>query len=292
MHNNTVSVYIPTHNRPLFLKRALESLAKQTYKNFQVVVSDDGSSLENYKVAKDLVDDYKPWFSDLILLRSDFPQGACVARNKAIDASDGYYVTGLDDDDEFTPTRLETFIQSEYLSIYPYLSTGQIVNDGKKNIKSLMYLNKETSLNALLFQNVIGNQVFVEKKQMQHVGGFDKNFPAWQDYELWVRLTQKYGSGFKLPCHTYILNISHELNRITNSDKSKLAVDKFIEKHRMLLERKHVQTLYLQDLINRSQPLGISELKDYMNTSNILTSIKYIFGRNFPTIKNFLKKMK
>ncbi|WP_434670749.1 glycosyltransferase [Klebsiella sp. B345] len=255
------------------------------------MVSDDGSSTENYKIVKDTVKEYKLSFSDIILLRSEMPQGACVARNKAINASDGYYVTGLDDDDEFTSTRLETFLQSKYLSLYPYLSTGQIVDDGNSKIKSFLYLNKETTLQSLLFHNVIGNQVFAEKQQIQNIGGFDKEFPAWQDYELWIRLTKKCGTGFKLPCHTYILNISHELNRITNSQKSKMAVDKFIEKHKDLLERKHIQTLYIQDLINRNQQLGISELKRYMNMNNLMLSMKYIFGKKFPRVKNSFKKI-
>ncbi|HBX1716188.1 TPA: glycosyltransferase, partial [Klebsiella pneumoniae subsp. pneumoniae] len=265
MSNKSVSVYIPTHNRPLFLERALQSLEKQTYRNFQVIVSDDGSSVDNFKIVQNIIGKYNSSFSDLVLLRSEIPQGACHARNKAIEASDGYYVTGLDDDDEFTSSRLEVFVKSKYLSTYPYLSTGQLVDDGNKRTKSVLYLNKETSLQALLFQNVIGNQVFAEKKHIQEVGGFDENFPAWQDYELWLRLTKHVGSGYKLPYHTYILNISHELNRITNSNKSKMAVDKFIIKHKEILEKKHIQTLYLQDLINRSQRLQVSDLVKYMN---------------------------
>lgn len=291
MYTKKISVYIPTHNRPVFLKRALLSLTAQTYKDFQVVICDDGSSFENFRVVKEIVEQSKSCFSDLVLLRNEYPQGACVARNKAINASDGQYVTGLDDDDEFSPERLYEFINSGYLSQYPYLSTGQIVDNGMERIKSIMCLNKETTLDALLFQNVVGNQVFAEKKQIQNIGGFDKNFPAWQDYELWVRLTKEYGSGFKLQCHTYILNISHEINRITTSPKSKIAVDRFIEKHRGLLEDKHIQTLYLQDLINRNQRLTLSDLRKYMNKHNLFFSTKYIVAQKFPNVKNLLKKI-
>ncbi|MEI6907326.1 hypothetical protein WCV45_30450, partial [Klebsiella pneumoniae] len=111
-------------------------------------------------------------------------------------------------------------------------------------------------------------------------------------YELWLRLTKHVGSGYKLPYHTYILNISHELNRITNSNKSKMAVDKFIIKHKEILEKKHIQTLYLQDLINRSQRLQVSDLVKYMNFYNVTISIKYMFGQTFPNLKNLLKKIK
>ncbi|WP_416380980.1 hypothetical protein [Klebsiella pneumoniae] len=105
------------------------------------------------------------------------PQGACHARNKAIEASDGYCVTGLDDDDEFTSfSRLEVFVKSKYLSTYPYLSTGQLVDDGNKRTKSVLYLTKKL-FTGIVFPERHWNQVFAEKKHIQEVGGFDENFP-------------------------------------------------------------------------------------------------------------------
>ncbi|MFW8148387.1 glycosyltransferase family A protein, partial [Klebsiella pneumoniae] len=68
MSNKSVSVYIPTHNRPLFLERALQSLEKQTYRNFQVIVSDDGSSVDNFKIVQNIIGKYNSSFSDLVLL--------------------------------------------------------------------------------------------------------------------------------------------------------------------------------------------------------------------------------
>lgn len=290
MYNKKISVYIPTHNRPDFLKRALKSLSHQKWSDFQVIVSDDGSSIENYRATKQIVKDLKASFSDIILLRSEYPQGACVARNNAIDAADGYYITGLDDDDEFTSERLDIFIKSQYLSSYPYLSTGQIVDDGMFRTKSTMDLDKETTLSSLLFRNVVGNQVITEKQLIKNIGGFDKNFPAWQDYELWLRLTKEYGSGYKLPYHTYILNIGHELNRVTSSEKGIDAVNRFVQKHEALLKKKHIQTLYLQDLVNRKQPLSMTQLLKYTNKNNFFMALRYIFFRKYPNIKNILKK--
>lgn len=290
MDNIKISVYIPTHNRPKFLERALSSLKKQTYRDFQVVVCDDGSSDENFTLSKNIIQPFRQSFADLIVLRSEHPEGACAARNKAIDACDGEYVTGLDDDDEFTPERLEIFTKTKFLSSYPYLCTGQIVDNGHSKQKSLLYLNKETSLKALSFQNVVGNQIFTSKALIQNVGGFDVNFPAWQDYELWFRITKKYGSGFKIPCHTYLLNVGHELNRITNSNKSKLAIDMFLQKHGMSLSQANVKALQLQDIINRREDISLAQAVKYIDSHTYFTMLKYLVSKNCPHFTKALKK--
>ncbi|EMJ6900044.1 glycosyltransferase family 2 protein, partial [Escherichia coli] len=65
MHK-TVSIYIPTHNRPKMLARALDSLLTQTYKNFQVLVCNDGSS-ESYD---QIIKEYRSKFSDFIYIEN------------------------------------------------------------------------------------------------------------------------------------------------------------------------------------------------------------------------------
>lgn len=98
-----VSIYIPTHNRREKLERALSSVLGQTYENYEILVCDDGST-----------DGTCEWISKLTqtnqkirYLRNPAPRGACSARNLGIFAARGEFITGLDDDDEFTPDRLE-----------------------------------------------------------------------------------------------------------------------------------------------------------------------------------------
>jgi glycosyltransferase involved in cell wall biosynthesis len=87
-----VSVYIPTKNRPVMLKRAIDSVLAQDYPNVEVVVSDDGST-DN---TPEFMDDYCKQYNNIIYLRSETSHGACHARNKAILASTGEFITGLD----------------------------------------------------------------------------------------------------------------------------------------------------------------------------------------------------
>lgn len=73
MHK-TVSIYIPTHNRPKMLARALDSLLAQTYKNFQVLVCNDGSS-ESYD---QIIKEYNQNFLILYILKTNLQWGPVV----------------------------------------------------------------------------------------------------------------------------------------------------------------------------------------------------------------------
>ncbi|HBR1047235.1 TPA: glycosyltransferase [Klebsiella pneumoniae] len=288
--DKSITVYIPTHNRPDFLRRALSSLSKQSYKKFQVGVCDDGSSLENSSENRLIVDEYRNKFDDIFLIRNPHPKGACFARNAVIKRADGNYITGLDDDDEFTSERIQCFVDS-WDEKYAYLSSGHITFDGKYNTLSSMYLGKETNLKELLFKNTVGNQIFTLKSRMLSLNGFDEKLPSWQDYDMWVRLTKMYGAGFKVNAHTYILNIGHELNRITTSNKAKLGADMFITKHSSIINTYQLHSLRLQDLINRSADMSLKFFVKNNDMYNFIPMIKYIIHHNYPNTAYLIKKI-
>lgn len=106
MNNALISVYIPTHNRSEMLKRAVFSVIKQTYKNVEIIICDDGSSDNTEQVVIALQEKYK----NIRYLKNDTPKGACAARNLGIFEAKGEYITGLDDDDEFSDNRLEELL--------------------------------------------------------------------------------------------------------------------------------------------------------------------------------------
>ncbi|HAY4006682.1 TPA: glycosyltransferase family 2 protein, partial [Escherichia coli] len=101
--NELVSVYIPTHNRVDMLERAIMSVLKQSYPNIEIIVSDDGSQDNTKKI----VTSYMQQYSNIKYVFSSEAKGACHARNLAIAKASGTYITGLDDDDEFTQDRIE-----------------------------------------------------------------------------------------------------------------------------------------------------------------------------------------
>lgn len=282
----TVSVYIPTHNRPLFLDRALDSLLKQTYKNFQVLVCDDGSS-SSYE---NVVSKYKDKFENFVFVRNEIPKGACFSRNRLIQIADGEYITGLDDDDEFLPSRLEDFLTSKSLGRYAYLCAGLIINTTKGLIKKPIKSGLIT-LPQLLNKNIVGNQIFIKREDFIRTGCFDVSLPAWQDYDAWVRVTQLCGNGYRENKLNYKMNIDHEEGRISNSPKAKIGYEMFIDKHKNILSNVNRSNLYLQDKINRNENISIVELSMNYSSSMIPLYIKYQINKKMPFIKRILYKV-
>ncbi len=103
-----VSVVVATYRREQSLKDALESLAGQTYTDFEIVVVDDNGEKEwNLKVEK-IVDDFRGRHKDIFvkLVINNRNQGSAMARNIGIDTSRGEFVTFLDDDDLYLPEKV------------------------------------------------------------------------------------------------------------------------------------------------------------------------------------------
>lgn len=225
-----ISVIITTYNRPNNVINAINSVINQTYRNIEIIVIDDNSTLENYHALTSLI---KNLNFNIIIIRNTKNKGACFSRNEGIRAAKGLYICGLDDDDEFTPDRiwkLFEFYQSfttppSLVCCYSKivnLTTGQTLNE--KNT------NSRITLNAILKTNKVGAQVLVKKENLINAGLFDEKLPASQDHDMWVRIIEKYGDAFKLDEILYISYIDENIDRVSRRRVSGLI--SFIKKHK------------------------------------------------------------
>ena len=96
-----VTVIIPTFNRSHLIRRSVESVLNQTYKNFELIIVDDASTDDTVSSISRLEDDR------IKIIRHKRNTGAPKARNSGISASMGEYIALLDDDDEWLPHKLE-----------------------------------------------------------------------------------------------------------------------------------------------------------------------------------------
>lgn len=101
-----VSVVIPTYNRTRQTMEAIESVLAQTYRHFEVIVVNDGSTDDSGEVIERYVNQ-KTSDGNRILFLSQRNQGASVARNTGIAAAQGEYIAFLDSDDIWAPGKLE-----------------------------------------------------------------------------------------------------------------------------------------------------------------------------------------
>lgn len=207
-----VSVYIPTHNRSKLLSRALLSVAGQTYRTLEIVVSDDGSTDDTRSVVVDFTRAHPEL--RIRYLRSDSPRGASAARNSAIETAAGAFVTGLDDDDEFRPERLACFISAYRKNPGVYFSNATVVNHAFR--RTVRYPSVVTA-NEMRYYNAVGTQVFVLREKLIACGAFDPSMPASQDHDAWMRLILQEGRAYNVGNLTYVVHKSHQMDRISTA---------------------------------------------------------------------------
>ena len=200
-----ISVIIPTYNRIQLLSRALDSLVCQTYKDFDVWVSDDSSSED----LEGLVKNYKRKL-EIYFIKNNRFGGPAVPRNNAIIASKSSFLAFLDSDDYWHPKKLAESIK--FLSqgvdfVYHDLFK---VSKGKKLYgtffnEKLVYAYPMNSKNMSRVTAQLGNSiptssVVVSRHLLEAVGLFeaDSNSIAIEDAKAWIKISRLQPSVKKL----------------------------------------------------------------------------------------------
>ncbi|EEZ85687.1 conserved hypothetical protein [Vibrio harveyi 1DA3] len=234
-----VTIYIVTHNRSQLLKRAIESAYNQTYKNIEVIVVDDASTDDTQDIIKQMQATYP-----LKYFRNDEGRGACYSRNVALNAASGELITGMDDDDYFGASRVDDLVDA-YEDTYSLVCANIIeVTTDKEIHRKFGFEQGEFELNNLMYQNLVGNQMLTSVAKLKAIGGFDEAMPAFQDYDTWVRLVDRFGKGYKIDKYNYYLNTEHAGERISSSnDRKTRGFELFFDKHQNKMNAAHKKSM-------------------------------------------------
>jgi glycosyltransferase involved in cell wall biosynthesis len=183
-----VSVIIPCYNHARFLREAIESVLNQTYRHFEVIVVDDGSTDDTRQVASGY---------DGVRLISQDNRGLSAARNAGLRASGGSYKVFLDADDRLLPNALETGVEA--LGAHPECAFvfGRcllVAADGSPIESGPQPLIESCHYVALLRDNYIWNpaQVMYRGEVFQSVGAFNTAMSAAADYDLYLRISRRF----------------------------------------------------------------------------------------------------
>jgi glycosyltransferase involved in cell wall biosynthesis len=286
MSHPLVSVYLPTRNRQLLLREAIESVLVQDYRNLELIIVDDASTDETPNV----LSGYASADPRIKWIRLSEARGAPVARNIAIRAARGALCTGIDDDDLMMPTRLSQLV-SQHDARYAFNCTGYIAEDefGRRRINCRDEL---LTLEALLFSNRVGNQAMMLRDRVLAIGGFDEDMPASQDHDLWVRLVAKFGSAKRIRTPTYIVRESSDRQgRITSSPNALKGALRFTEKHRSMMSAGHLKARNIVHHYLSGEPLTISILLENLSRET-LGMLPVYASRHFPLLKRSLRKLR
>lgn len=222
---DVVSVVIPSYERPLFLKRAIDSVLVQTYPHFAVIVVDDNTPGSAARTeTQTLVEEYGA-DPRVRYLRHQQNKGGAAARNTGIRASTGKYVAFLDDDDEWDPAKLEKQID-RFLhgpGSVGLVYTGATVVDvvaGKTYLE--MPTLRGNVFPELLAHNAVGSTstIIVQRDLLRAVKMFDERLGASQDYDLYLRLAQV--CEFEFVDEPLIIRHKHPGPRLTTAVQNKI----------------------------------------------------------------------
>lgn len=230
----TVSVVIPSYNYGRFIAQAVQSVLAQTFKDVEIIVVDDNSSDDTPSVLGQ--------FSDsIIYLRQPVNRGPNAARNAGIRASRGEFIGLLDADDYWLPQKLERQLplfesRSEVGLVYANIS----VCIGENGKEVWLGHNRESTFKRgrvlrelYMVQFIPSPTPVIRRRVFDEVGYFDETAKAADDYDMWLRIANRYEFDF-VPelLAVYRLHPSVMSSRRDDYDGEMLAfLDRFAREH-------------------------------------------------------------
>ncbi|MCO7175207.1 glycosyltransferase family 2 protein [Sporolactobacillus kofuensis] len=247
-----ISIIIPTYNREAFIAEAIDRVLAQEYKNFELIIVDDGSTDHT----KEIVHQY----GGKVRYLYQPNLGPSASRNLGIQHAKGKYIAFCDSDDLFLPQKLAK--QMDYIRKHPntpflytwYYQTHQ--QNKSVQIRKPSNCENREHLQYCLFTRkftIRTSTVLVKKSCFNKAGLFNQKFSYSQDWDMWLRFAAYYpGACLEEPLSEYRL---HTENRSSHGIRiyhpeiraSILKLYQWDDEHLALLEKKYGRQSYEND---------------------------------------------
>ena len=218
----SLSIVITTFNRPYKCINCIEAILNQSSLkdlNHELIIIDDRSSEENYKIIKNFV-----LKKDVLLIRHNTNKGLAAARNTGIKFSNKNWIIFCDDDDNWNKNFLE-LLKTHIFQIKS--STGIII--GLKSIYKRSWLKTftgKTNIRELIFNGVTppsSSQIF-KLSLLKKIKGYRSNILSGVDHDIWISLAKKI-NPFVEVCWDLCPSVSSDLSsdRLTTNEKKRVS---------------------------------------------------------------------
>lgn len=183
-----VSVVIPAFNRWRLLAEAIDSVLAQSYRDFELIVVDDGSTDATASELAKLASRLQFFVTER--------RGVSAARNLGVSQSRGHYIAFLDSDDLWLNSKLER--QTRFMDEHPEFhicQTDEIwIRNGVRVNPSAVHQKPSGDIfsRSLKLCLVSPSAVMMTKALFERTGGFDEAFPVCEDYDLWLRISAQH----------------------------------------------------------------------------------------------------
>ena len=197
------SIIVPLYNKAPYVRKALESIASQTYRDFELIIVDDGSTDNSLEVVNEYIRDVLCVMYDVcknVRVIHQKNSGVAAARNRGVAESHGEYVCFLDADDWWEPTFLEEMdsLISEYPEAGIYCTNYIYYKPGKTHVALQLergYMNyPEAYLHGEM--PIWTGATCMPRKVFDEMGGFPVGIKLGEDFLLWAKTALKYKVAF------------------------------------------------------------------------------------------------
>ena len=267
MPNKLVSVIIPVYNVERFVKEAIQSIQNQTYKNLEIIVIDDGSSDKTYAIVEGLAEDD----NRIKVYKNDKNQKIVKTLNRALSLAYGEYIARMDGDDISAPDRIEkkvNFLEENKEIDLVGCSMKAIDIDGNEIGQTVHYSNQNLLLESLECVTPVSHIWVARKSLYEKLSGY-REISGVEDYDFLLRMTS---AGFKYSNLEDYFGYFVRLGRVGNTISS-LGI-------RQRKMHSYVFKLYKERLKIQKDSFSEENLKEYIQTSNILEKIHTFSSKN------------
>lgn len=186
-----ISVILPVYNSDQYLKDSIESILNQTYKNFEFIIINDGSTDNSLKIIKEYAQS-----DNRIKVVSRENKGLVYSLNEGISLAKGEYIARMDSDDISMPQRLEK--QLQYMiknkDVDVLASKVKVFGDEDKSTQAYILdkycidIYEKTIEYNILKENIICHpSVIMKHSYLNKIGGYREKYYCAEDYDLWLR---------------------------------------------------------------------------------------------------------
>jgi glycosyltransferase involved in cell wall biosynthesis len=195
MDKGLVSIIIPCYNSANYISETIKSVLAQTYKNFELIIIDDGSTDRSAEIITFFHD-------ERIIYNYQKNSGAPAAKNNAIKKAKGNYISFLDSDDLWEREKIEKQLSiidrfDAVFCDYKIIDENGVLT-GQQTMP--MIYEPEQAKNQILEGNIIlgsSSSVIAHRKVIEHVGFFSENLTMGEDWDYWFRMIwSDYQLGF------------------------------------------------------------------------------------------------
>lgn len=193
MKKDLITVIIPTYNRNKTIKKCIDSIINQTYRELEIIIVDDCSDDNTKEIVSKIKDKRVKYYC----LKKN--SGACKARNFGISKSKGMYIAFQDSDDIWKNDKIEKQIKflkdNNYDMVFCKMERRTVNNETFEFPLNNFNMNKN-AFQQLLYENKISTQCILLKKEICSNIKFDETLKKYQDWDFALQISKKYKIGF------------------------------------------------------------------------------------------------